>query len=385
MVENLVHGAKGVIKNSQQAARVIKEVSPSTLVFMDEVGILLGCNPPFNATDTLGDGPLSNWWNIQSVVWALYVGDLTAAGVDMVGASQFVGWPDGDVPPECQHDPAGCVGVPGGPPTSWGAKGCPFQSQVSPGGNCPEMSMIDWTNGDLNARSWVMKMMIDGLGNKPKKVLVTNVSNPVTPPRQQCKLLKTAVDTDCRGGDICEFNMSGSPSSYSATCAAACCASTFCSYFVTLAPGHGYAGAGVCDGKPACPVGGACCYLKSHLNAIKSMYPPGDCSLGSVTPSPPDPTNHGVYARAYAPTAGMTLPGSKATGSKARGAVLLANLNANQTQSVTFEGLKGARLWSVVHGKSGSWKVPYAESVSAIDTLEMEPLAVYLAFVAAAA
>ena len=88
MAENLVHGAKGVIRNSQQAARVIKEVSPSTLVFMDEVGILLGCDPPFNATDTLGDGPLSNWWNIQSVVWALFVGDLTAAGVDMVGASQ---------------------------------------------------------------------------------------------------------------------------------------------------------------------------------------------------------------------------------------------------------------------------------------------------------
>ena len=107
--------------------------------------------------------------------------------------------------------------------------------------------------------------------------------------------------------------------------------------------------------------------------------------MGSVTPSPPDPTNHAVYARAFAPTAGTTLPSSKAAGRKVRGAVLLANLSANQTQSVTFEGLKGARLWSVVHGKSGSWKVPYTESVSAIDTLEMEPLAVYLAFVAAAA
>ena len=102
MAENLVHGAKGVIRNSQQAARVIKEVSPSTLVFMDEVGILLGCDPPFNATDTLGDGPLSNWWNIQSVVWALFVGDLTAAGVDMVGASQVCVPLACDLAPTCR-------------------------------------------------------------------------------------------------------------------------------------------------------------------------------------------------------------------------------------------------------------------------------------------
>jgi hypothetical protein len=26
-------------------------------------------------------------------VWALFIGELAAAGVDMVGASQFVGWP----------------------------------------------------------------------------------------------------------------------------------------------------------------------------------------------------------------------------------------------------------------------------------------------------
>ena len=26
-------------------------------------------------------------------MWALFIGELAAAGVDMVGASQFVGWP----------------------------------------------------------------------------------------------------------------------------------------------------------------------------------------------------------------------------------------------------------------------------------------------------
>jgi hypothetical protein len=31
---------------------------------MDEVGILLGI-APFNMSDTLGNGSLSTWWNIQ--------------------------------------------------------------------------------------------------------------------------------------------------------------------------------------------------------------------------------------------------------------------------------------------------------------------------------
>ena len=141
----------------------------------------------------------------------------------MIGCSQFVGWPSG---------PRGTpVGIPHGDPEL----GCPFQSQVDSGGNCPEMSMIDWTNGALNARSWAMKMMIDGLGLADKKVVVTNVSKSQGTGRKECKLLSTTVDADFAGGDICVFNMSSDPSPD--TCAAACCADPKCSFFVTLAPG----------------------------------------------------------------------------------------------------------------------------------------------------
>ena len=240
--------------------------------------------------------------------------------------------------------------------------------------------MIDWTNGKLNARSWTMKMMIDGLGNEPKDILVTNVSaaaapGPPPPPRE-CKLLGTSVDHDYSGGDLCEFNMSSSPSQ--ATCAAACCAHQGCSRFVTLAPGHGYVGAGVCKSMPPCPVGGSCCYLKSlSANPIKSSYPKGDAVAGSVTSSALPPADSAVYARAFAPATGTHLPGL----AKAKGAVLLANLNQNHSLNVTFAGLKGATLWAVVHGKSGEWDVPFAKSVSTEDTLLMDPLAVYLAFV----
>ena len=88
----MVSSAKGVIADATEAAHAIKTASPTTKIFMDEVGILLGI-APFNMSDTLGNGSLSTWWNIQAVVWALFIGELAAAGVDMIGASQFVGWP----------------------------------------------------------------------------------------------------------------------------------------------------------------------------------------------------------------------------------------------------------------------------------------------------
>jgi hypothetical protein len=112
---------------------------------MDEVGILLGCGgvPGQNTVDLLSGGNATAWWNIQSMIWAFWIGELGAAGVDMVGASQFVGWP-----------------------------GTLFQ----PANNCAEMSLVDWRTGLGNARFWTMKMLIDGMGHDDKHILDTNVS-----------------------------------------------------------------------------------------------------------------------------------------------------------------------------------------------------------------
>ena len=81
-----------------------------------------------------------------------------------------------------------------------------------------------------------------------------------------------------------------------------------------------------------------------------------------------------IYARAFAPRAGESWPGP------GKRAILMANLDSRRTHTVAFDGLKGARLWSVVHGVSGEWETPFAESTSAADTLAMQPLAVVLAF-----
>lgn len=51
-----------------EAVATIRELSPSTKVFLDEVGIIVGCNPPWNMSETLGNRSLSYWWNVQAVV-----------------------------------------------------------------------------------------------------------------------------------------------------------------------------------------------------------------------------------------------------------------------------------------------------------------------------
>jgi hypothetical protein len=81
----------------------------------------------------------------------------------------------------------------------------------------PEMSVIDWTNGKLNARGWTMKLLIDGLGNGDKAILQTNVSKlsgggSGNDSRTECRVKTEVVDQDMQGGDICEFNMTSEPS-----------------------------------------------------------------------------------------------------------------------------------------------------------------------------
>jgi hypothetical protein len=64
--------------------------------------------------------------------------------------------------------------------------------------------------------------------------------------------------------------------------------------------------------------------------------------------------------------------------------VLLANFDSHNNHTVTLggdgAGFRGSTLWSVVHGVSGAWDEPYARRKSTQETLTMEPLAVYLAF-----
>ena len=366
----MIDSAHGVITSSVAAAKVIKSVSPKTKIFMDELGILIGCNPPFNMTATLGHGNLSSWWNLQSVVWAVYVGELAAAGVDMLGASQFIGWVAGP--------PGSPVGIPSADPSA----GTPFQPQVTPGGNCAEMSLVSWTDGSFNARGWTMKMLIDAMGHEDKLVVSTNTRKvPLPPKRAQCKLLSKAANVDMIGGNLCGFNMSGPnwPKPSFEACGAACCRNATCDHFETIEgdPPWTFASGGTCAGEATCAKGGFCCYLKNSLTVPvpSHMYKNNSMISGSTTPSPVHARGPAVYARAFAPAVGVSWPSGR------NRAVLLANQDGTRTHVVTFEGLASADVWSVEQGKSGIGPTPFAKGKASTDgTLALSPLGVALVF-----
>lgn len=378
----LVNSARGVIADATEAARVIKTASPKTKIFMDEVGILLGI-APFNMSDTLGNGSLSSWWNIQSVVWALFIGELAAAGVDMIGASQFVGWPCETPWYDYSHEKCTKGLYEPSPPDCGQAAG-----------NYPEMSVIDWSTGKLNARGWTMQLLIDGLGNGNKEILQTNVTqlggtSKNASKRSFCQVTTKVVDQDMQGGDICGFNMTSEPSHV--TCGRACCENEQCDHFVSVRgdPPWTFKGGGVCAGQQPCAESGFCCFLKTNATRpIKSSYKPGTAISGTTTPSrfSPATVDQLIYARAFAPTDDVMAaerrwqwPGPE------KRAVLLANFDSRYAHSVKLagesKGFLGATLWSVVHGVSGAWDAPYARRKSVSVTLLLEPLAVYLAFI----
>ena len=181
-----------------------------------------------------------------------------------------------------------------------------------------------------------------------------------------------------RGGDICQFNMTSEPSH--AACGRECCANDRCDHFVSVSgdPPYTFKGGGVCPGQPPCAQGGFCCFLKTGATRpIKSSYKPGTAISGTTTLAPPATIAETVYARAFAPAA-TAWPGPE------RRAVLLANFDSHNNHTVILAGdgagFHGSTLWSVVHGVSGAWDEPYARRKSTQETLTMEPLAVYLAF-----
>ena len=136
----------------------------------------------------------------------------------MLGASQFNGW---------------VAGPPGSPVAGFGAL---YQPQVTPGGNCPEMSLVSWVDGTFNARGWTNKMLIDAMGHEDKHVLATNVTRASGPKRSQCKQLSRTVNLDMVGGLLCGFNMSGPkwPKPSFEACGAGCCADERCDHFSTI-------------------------------------------------------------------------------------------------------------------------------------------------------
>jgi hypothetical protein len=104
-----------------------KRLAPQTFTTINEIGNILG--------DQMGTSIPDAYWNLAGAMYAYIYLEVTKMGVDVAGESQLVGYPT----------------------------------------QFPDVSMMNWKNGDPNARYWVLKLLKDNFtpGNK----LVSTNSN----------------------------------------------------------------------------------------------------------------------------------------------------------------------------------------------------------------
>jgi hypothetical protein len=103
-----------------------KRLSPNTITTINELGTFLGSDP-------IPD----DYWNLSGAMYAHLFLEFNRMGIDVAGESQLVGFP----------------------------------SQF------PDVSMINWKNGNPNSRYWVLKLLIDNFGPGDKLVSTSSSSS----------------------------------------------------------------------------------------------------------------------------------------------------------------------------------------------------------------
>lgn len=112
--------ADGFLATVRYIEAIRKRLSPSTRTMINEVGIILAEDAVVTGG---GDGDEPDipdaYWNLAGALYAHLVAELTKLGIDVVGASQLVGYP----------------------------------------GQFPSVSMVDWQTGEPNARFRVLELL----------------------------------------------------------------------------------------------------------------------------------------------------------------------------------------------------------------------------------
>jgi hypothetical protein len=98
-----------------------KRLSPKTITTINEIGTIINAS---------GDDIPNDYWNLSGAMYAYVFLQLTQMGIDVAGESQLVGYPT----------------------------------------QFPDVSMIDWKNGNPNARYWVLKLLKDNFSAGDKLV-----------------------------------------------------------------------------------------------------------------------------------------------------------------------------------------------------------------------
>jgi hypothetical protein len=116
--------ADGFLNTVRYIENIRKRLAPQTFTTINEIGTILGAE-----TQPIPD----DYWNLSGAIYAHMFLELTKMGIDVAGESQLVGYP----------------------------------SQF------PDVSMVNWINGNPNARYWALKLLIDNFG-PGDKLMTTN-------------------------------------------------------------------------------------------------------------------------------------------------------------------------------------------------------------------
>lgn len=106
--------AESFLNQVNYIENIRKRLAPSTISMLNEIGIILRAPGE--------KGPIPNeYWNLAASVYAHMFIELSRKEIEVVGQSQLVGYP----------------------------------------GQFPDVSMLDWKNGNPNSRYWVLKLLIN--------------------------------------------------------------------------------------------------------------------------------------------------------------------------------------------------------------------------------
>jgi hypothetical protein len=112
--------ADGFLAQVRFIESIRKRLSPSTQVYLDELGSMLPADTNIcMANASSGSEIPTAYWNLSAALFAYLYTDLVRQGIDVVGQAGFLFYP----------------------------------------GNFPSVSMVDWTTGKLNARFYVLQLI----------------------------------------------------------------------------------------------------------------------------------------------------------------------------------------------------------------------------------
>ena len=123
--------ASGFLNSVRYLDAIRQRLTPKTQVDLDE----LGCIPADDNAVPRKPIP-DSYWNLCGGVYAYLYGEMARFGIDVAGESQLVGYP----------------------------------------AQFPGVSMVDWNNGQPNARFWVLKLLHDNFGPGDKLVETASTS-----------------------------------------------------------------------------------------------------------------------------------------------------------------------------------------------------------------